>query len=89
MTAAVILLAINNGLGIRIKTNIVNDLGEPFVGSGPLRLLESISRHKSTNRAAKEMNLSYVKALRMLNRPGENLNRPLFIGKRGGNWRGR
>ncbi len=71
-----------------MKVNIVSDLGEPFMGYGPLRLIEKIRKHKSTNSAAKEMNLSYVKALRMLNRLESNLGQQLFIRKRGGNERG-
>ena len=73
---------------IRLKINIVSDLGEPFMGSGPLSLLENIVRYSSANRAAKEMNLSYVKALKMLNRLEKNVGQDFFIRKRGGNQRG-
>jgi len=75
-------------MDIRLKINIVSDLGEPFMGSGPLSLLEKIVRYRSTNRAAKDMNLSYVKALKMLNRLERNVGQDFFIRKRGGNQRG-
>jgi len=75
-------------MDIRLKVNIVNDRGEPFMGPGPLQLLEEIRRHKSANSAAREMRLSYVKALKMLNRLERNVGRQLFIRKRGGNQRG-
>ena len=73
---------------IRIKINIVNELGEPFMGPGPLRLLEKISECKSISKATKEMNLSYVKALKMLNGLEKNVGQQLLIRKRGGNKRG-
>ena len=73
---------------IRLKINIVSDVGEPFMGSGPLRLLEKIGEYGSTNRAAKEMNLSYVKALKMLNRLEKNVGGALLVKKKGGNERG-
>ncbi len=73
---------------IRVKINIVSKLGTPFMGSGPLRLLERIQEKKSINQAAREMRLSYVKALKILNRLEENLGRQLLIRKRGGNDRG-
>ena len=58
------------------------------MGPGPLKLLEKIDSLKSINRAAKDMSLSYVKALNMLNRLERNLDRKLLIRKRGGNDRG-
>lgn len=58
------------------------------MGSGPLRLLERIRQQKSINKATKEMSLSYVKALRMINRLEQNLGKKLLIRKRGGNDRG-
>ena len=75
-------------MGIRVKINIVNEQGEPFMGSGPLHLLEKIEKHKSINKAAKDMNLSYVKALKMLNRLERNIGRQLLIRRKGGNERG-
>ncbi len=67
---------------------MINENGAPFMGSGPLRLLEKIKVLKSINKASKEMNLSYVKALKMLNRLEKNLGCQLLVRKRGGNDRG-
>jgi molybdate transport repressor ModE-like protein len=75
-------------MDIRLKINIVSDLGEPFMGSGPLKLLENIVKYRSTNGAAKKMNLSYVKALKMLNRLEKNVGEDFLTRKRGGNQRG-
>ncbi len=75
-------------MGIRVKINIVNENYLPFMGPGPLRLLERIGEFKSINKAARDMNLSYVKALSMLNRLEENAGQKLLIRKRGGNTRG-
>jgi len=58
------------------------------MGPGLLRLLKRIKECKSINKAAKEMNLSYVKALRMLNSLEKNMGQQLLIRKRGGNERG-
>ncbi|MFC1862948.1 winged helix-turn-helix domain-containing protein [Thermodesulfobacteriota bacterium] len=58
------------------------------MGSGPLRLLENIRKNKSINKAARSMNLSYVKALKILNRLEKGLDRKMLIRERGGNMRG-
>ena len=60
----------------------------PFMGPGPLRLLEKISEFKSINQAAGSMGLSYVKALNILNRLEKCLGEKLLERKRGGNERG-
>ena len=73
---------------MKVKTNIVSDEGDPFMGPGPLRLLERIKKYKSINKAAKDMNLSYVKALNMLDRLEKAFNGDFLIRKRGGNNRG-
>jgi molybdate transport system regulatory protein len=73
---------------IRAKINIVDERGEPFMGPGVLQLLERVGEHKSINRAARQMNLSYVKALNLLNRLEADLGRQILIRRRGGNDRG-
>jgi molybdate transport system regulatory protein len=73
---------------IRVKLNIVDEGGEPFMGPGVLYVLERIRRYKSINRAAEQMGLSYVKALHMLNRLEADLERRILIRRRGGNQRG-
>ena len=73
---------------VRVKLNIVDDRGNPFMGPGVLYVLERIRKYKSINRAAEQMSLSYVKALHMLNRLEADLGRRVLIRKRGGNQRG-
>jgi len=73
---------------LKLKISIAKEPGIPFMGPGPLRLLEKIREHKSINQAARSMNLSYVKALNMLNRMERSLNRRILIRTRGGNERG-
>lgn len=73
---------------VRTKISVVNDNGEPFMGPGLLKLLRNIEQHKSINKAAKEMRLSYVKALTMLNRLENDLGDSILIRTRGGNTRG-
>jgi molybdate transport system regulatory protein len=81
-------ITIKNGMQIRVKINIVNERGEPFMGPGVRDLLEQIRRYKSINCAAEQMSLSYVKALNLLNRLEADLGRRILIRKRGGNERG-
>jgi len=73
---------------ISTKTFITDDPGIPFMGPGPVRLLERIDEYKSINKAAKSMSLSYVKALNILNRLEKCLDQKILIRKRGGNERG-
>jgi molybdate transport system regulatory protein len=69
---------------VRTKISIVNDDGNPFMGPGLLKLLKRIEQHKSINKAAKDMRLSYVKALNMLNRLENDLGDAVLIRTRGG-----
>ncbi len=73
---------------IKLKISILTDDGNYLIGPGPLRLLKSIKEHKSINKAAKSMNLSYVKALKILKRLKKGHDLPMVIVKRGGNERG-
>ena len=73
---------------VRTKISIVSDDGNPFMGPGLLKLLMQIEQHKSINKAAKEMRLSYVKALNMLNRLENDLGDAVLIRSRGGKNRG-
>ena len=73
---------------IKVKVIIFKDPNSPVIGPGPLRLLEKIKELKSINQAAKNMNLSYVKALNMLNKLEENLEHKILVRRRGGNERG-
>jgi len=73
---------------IRLKVSIVNARGESFMGIGLVWLLRRIKKFKSIHRAAADMELSYVKALKILNRLEENLGRKVVIRTRGGAARG-
>ncbi|SPD74000.1 putative transcriptional regulator, ModE family [uncultured Desulfobacterium sp.] len=73
---------------IKVKVSIINNSGVPVMGPGPLDLLAKVKEHSSISQAAKGMNLSYVKALNMLNRLEKSLGHKLFLRRRGGNDRG-
>ncbi len=72
----------------KVKISLVNKENEGFMGIGLVWLLKRIEEFKSINRAAKDMNLSYAKALKILNRLEENLGRPILVRKKGGKERG-
>ena len=73
---------------LNVKITISKDSPIPFMGPGPAHLLEKIREYNSINLAASRMNLSYVKALKMLNRLEKSFGNPLLIRTRGGNDRG-
>jgi molybdate transport system regulatory protein len=51
---------------LHLKLSILNDQGMPFMGRGPVQLLQGIERLGSINQAAKEMKMSYVKAFKII-----------------------
>ena len=74
---------------MRSTTRIVlrDDNGEKFFGEGPCRLLNGIERTGSLRAAAKEMEMAYTKALRLVNRAEEVLGFTLTertVGGKGG-----
>ena len=73
---------------VKVKLSIAKKANVYFMGPGPFRLLKRIKEHRSINKAAKSMNLSYVKALSILNRLEKSLGEQMLIRKRGGNERG-
>ncbi|MEA1928443.1 MAG: LysR family transcriptional regulator, partial [Candidatus Auribacterota bacterium] len=73
---------------IRLKISLANDKGETFMGIGLVWLLREIDRRGSINRASKALDLSYSKALKIINHLEENLGRKLLIRKHGGYDRG-
>ena len=75
-------------MDIRAKIGIVDENEEQFIGPGLVQLLDGIWEHKSINKAAKAMGLSYKKAHRMVNRLEADLKEQLLIRKRGGTSRG-
>jgi molybdate transport system regulatory protein len=72
---------------IKLKIIIENDQNEPFMGIGLVWLLEGIKKFKSINSAAKDMNMSYAKAIKILNWLEKNLGEKVILRKRGGNER--
>ena len=72
---------------IKLKIWITNNKDESFIGVGLIWLLQRIKKFKSINSAAKDMNMSYVKAIKMLNRLEKNLGKKVIIRNRGGNKR--
>ena len=75
-------------MDIKVKLEITNKKEEQFFGAGPLWLLRQIAEHGSISQAAQAMELSYVKALKLLNRLEENVNRRVITRARGGHERG-
>jgi molybdate transport system regulatory protein len=73
---------------IQLKISLANDRGETFMGIGLVWLLRAIDEAGSISHASKEMNLSYAKALKIINRLEDNLGRKLLIRKHGGCDRG-
>ena len=69
---------------LRTKIYLVDEAKSRSMGPGPLELLRNIGRLASINKAAKEMNLSYAKALNMLNRLEETTGQKVVERTRGG-----
>lgn len=69
---------------IYLKLIVLNDQGLPFMGKGGVQLLRGIERLGSINQAAKEMNLSYVKALKIIKKMEANLDGKILKTKIGG-----
>ena len=73
---------------LHVKISLATDADEEFLGPGVIQLLEGIERTGSIQQAARAMSLSYVKALRILNRMERGLDRTLLIRHKGGAARG-
>ncbi len=73
---------------VQVKVLLADRREQEFCGPGLLQLLEGVGRTGSIQQAAGEMKLSYVKALKILNRLEEALGQPLLIRKKGGAERG-
>ncbi len=66
----------------------MNGKGESFMGIGLVWLLQRIDKLRSITRAAKDMNMSYMKAHGILSRLEKNMGRQFLVRKRGGAERG-
>jgi len=73
---------------LHLKVAVASDSDEEFFGVGLLQLLEGIERKGSIQQAARDMELSYVKALKILNRLERELGETLLIRQKGGASRG-
>ena len=69
---------------IALKIRVLTSGGEPFLGPGPVELLGHIESCGSIHRAAREMEMSYMKALRLLNELEASVGTGLVIRKTGG-----
>lgn len=67
---------------------LASDAGEEFFGRGLCELLEGIEEKGSIQQAARAMELSYVKALRILQRLERELGFAMVVRHRGGATRG-
>ncbi|MGD9782616.1 MAG: winged helix-turn-helix domain-containing protein [Kiritimatiellia bacterium] len=73
---------------LHVKVALASEEGEEFCGFGLLQLLEGIGAHGSIQQAARDMDLSYVKALKILNRLERELGETLLVRHKGGASRG-
>lgn len=69
---------------IHLKLRVLNDQGLPFMGRGPIELLQGIERLGSINQAAKEMNMSYVKAWKIIKKMETSLGGKILKTEIGG-----
>lgn len=69
---------------VDIRILLKTDAGEPFMGIGQVWLLQGIERTRSIAEAAREMDLSYPKALRMLKNVERGLGAPAVVRHKGG-----
>jgi molybdate transport system regulatory protein len=71
-----------------VRIMLRGDDGETFMGVGVFWLLQGIQEHHSISQAARDMDLSYPKALRMLRNLEAGLGQPIVVRHRGGATRG-
>ena len=73
---------------LKLKITLTNEDGVEFMGIGLVWFLRAVDEHHSLHSAAEALNLSYVKALKILNRLEENVGYTVVERRRGGNDRG-
>ncbi len=73
---------------VKVRVSITNAKGEGYMGIGLVWLLKKIHKFKSIRLAALDMELSYTKALTILNRLEKNLGQKVLVRTRGGMVRG-
>lgn len=75
-------------MDVKLKVTLINRENEEFMGIGLVWLLREIAATHSIHSAAAHVGISYVKALKILNRLEANLPEPVIVRARGGSERG-
>lgn len=75
-------------MDVFVRVMLKDDEGEPFMGIGVVWLLRGIEKHHSISQAARDMELSYPKALRMIQTLEDTLGMPMVRRYKGGHQRG-
>lgn len=75
-------------MDLKVKLYLVDEEGEKFMGIGVMWLLKELSRCGSLRQAAYNMDISYSKALLMVNRLEKHLGKSVIERKKGGQDRG-
>ncbi len=75
-------------MDIDIRIMLRDQDGESFMGIGLMWLLAGIDKHRSISRAAREMDLSYPKALRMIKNVESGLGHAVVVRRKGGSEHG-
>ncbi len=71
---------------VRVSLNDAD--GVPFMGIGLVWLLQRVDRFRSISEAARDMDLSYPKAIKMIKRLEEGVGQPVVLRYKGGSERG-
>jgi molybdate transport system regulatory protein len=71
-------------MDVDVKLRVRNRRGEAFLGPGPAALLQSVDAAGSIHGAAKRMDMSYAKALRLVNEIESNTGRKIVVRRTGG-----
>ncbi|MCX6357295.1 MAG: LysR family transcriptional regulator [Candidatus Aureabacteria bacterium] len=77
-----------HGMKPRVRVSFTDGRGIPFMGIGLVWLIRGIARFGSIRRAAGDMGMSYVKALRIVNLLERGLGEKMLHRRRGGAARG-
>lgn len=78
----------NKNCTLSLKISLQNASGESFMGIGLVWLLQRIDTFRSIRRAAEDMGMSYMKALKIINRLEKNLQEKLLVRTIGGKEQG-
>jgi len=74
-----------DNISLKVKNRLwIEGQHGTFLGRGRIALLQSIDKHGSISKAASSMNLSYLKAWRLVNSMNKASKKPLVIRVSGG-----